>query len=494
MTVFKQCLTLHCRSFKLFVLLWFAGQACLLPAQDHSAINTFVRHPSLKYAGIGINLVDVATGKTLCSHHADLSLCPASTLKVLTTATALEMFGPEYTFSTDISYTGFINAQGTLVGDLLITGSGDPTLGSSCFHGNNHNPEAFLQQWLVAVKKSGIKTIAGNIVVVDDLYGYEGVSNRWMWGDLGNYYAAPTYGVSIFDNTYKVYFKTGVPQSTPEILYTIPEIPELVFENHLKTAANSSDSAYIYGIPFSGERRLYGTVPANKASFFIKGNIPDPGMLLAQTFAAYLKGNGINVSGDPVTARLKNSFQKEEIHPLYTHRGNSLQEIIQVTNFHSNNHFAEHLFHKIGWDQAQAATTHVPTLAAQRIRMFWQQKGVDMQGLFQYDGSGLSDANAISASTLTSLLVYMQKQSSYADIFYQSLPLAGKEGTVKSFLRETRLEGNARIKSGSISKIHAYAGYFEKNGKRYAFAVLVNNFTGNRSALKAQMATLLLGL
>jgi D-alanyl-D-alanine carboxypeptidase/D-alanyl-D-alanine-endopeptidase (penicillin-binding protein 4) len=494
MAAFKRCTTVHYRPFMLFCLLLFTGQACMLPAQNHPAINTFVRHSGLKYAGIGISVVDVSTGKTLCSHQADLSLCPASTLKILTTATALEIFCPEYTFSTDISYTGAINAQGTLNGDLLITGSGDPTLGSSSFNGNSDSPETFLSQWLAAVKQSGIKAIAGNIIVVDDLYGYEGVSNHWTWGDLGNYYAAPTYGISIFDNTYKIYFRTGAPQSTPEILYTTPEMPELFFENHLKAAANNLDSAYICGIPFSCERRLYGTLPANKTSFFIKGNIPDPGMLLAQTFTACLKRNGISVSGDPATTRLKNSLQKGKIHPLYTHLGNTLQEIVQVTNFQSNNHFAEHLFHKIGWNKTQACTTHVPTLAIQKINRFWQQRGIDMQGLFQYDGSGLSNANAVTASTLTSLLIYMQKQSKYADAFYQSLPLAGKEGTVKSFLRGTKLEGNARIKSGSISNVQAYAGYIEKPGKRYAFAIIVNNFTGNRSELKAQMAALLLGL
>jgi D-alanyl-D-alanine carboxypeptidase/D-alanyl-D-alanine-endopeptidase (penicillin-binding protein 4) len=494
MNIFKRFATVNYGSPIFFFLLLFAGQTYMLPAQTHPAINTFVQHPNLKYAGIGINVVDISTGKALCCHNADLSLCPASTLKMLTTATALEIFGSEYTFSTDISYTGAINAQGTLNGDLLIIGSGDPTLGSSSFNRNSDSPETFLPQWLAAVKQSGIKTIAGSIIVVDDLYGYEGVSNRWMWGDLGNYYAAPTYGISIFDNTYKIYFKTGAPQTTPEILYTTPEIPELFFENHLKAAANSQDSAYICGIPFSCERRLYGTVPVNKTSFFIKGNIPDPGMLLAQTFSACLKRNGIHISGDPATTRLKNPLQKEEIHPLYTHSGNTLQEIIRVTNFHSNNHFAEHLFHKIGWDKTQACTTHVPTLAAQKINRFWQQRGIDMQGLFQYDGSGLSNANAITASTLTSLLVYMQKQSKYADVFYQSLPLAGKEGTIKSFLRETKLEGKARIKSGSISNVQAYAGYIEKTGKRYAFAIIVNNFTGNRSELKAQMAALLLGL
>jgi D-alanyl-D-alanine carboxypeptidase/D-alanyl-D-alanine-endopeptidase (penicillin-binding protein 4) len=479
------------RYFFLFCLMLVAGCSCPSPAQNNAAITAFIKNPSLKHAGIGIKVVEIETGKKVCSCNADMALTPASTLKALTTATALEIFGPEYRFSTRIAYRGHISSQGMLEGDLLIVGSGDPTLGTSFL---NDNREIFLRQWLDAIRKAGVKAISGNIIAVDDLYGYEGVSDRWTWGDIGNYYAAPVYGISVFDNAYRLYFKTGAPQSVPEILYTDPAIPGLFFENHLKAADNSLDSAYIHGIPFSYERRIYGTVPANKASFSIKGDIPDPGMFLAQKLADYLNANGIRISGNPTTSRLTSSDKKGNYHEIYTCRGNSLQEIIQAANFRSNNHFAEHLFYKIGWDKTQACTGHVPALAAQRIRTYWQQKGIDTEGLFQYDGSGLSSANAITASMLVSVLAYMQKQSRHADVFYRSLPLAGKEGTVKAFLKGTKSEGTARIKSGSISNVQAYAGYMEKNGKRYAFAVFINYFTGSRAALKEQIARLIDGL
>jgi D-alanyl-D-alanine carboxypeptidase/D-alanyl-D-alanine-endopeptidase (penicillin-binding protein 4) len=486
MIQFKRFFKKHYSCFSVSFFVLFIGYGEYLPAQNDAAINRFAGNPSLKHAGIGIKVVEVTSGKTLSSYNAGLALCPASTLKVLTTATALEMFGPEYRFSTQIAYTGRLLRGGTLEGDLLIVGSGDPTLGSSCF---DENGDLFLTQWSNAIKKAGIKAISGDVVAVDDLYGYEGVSNRWMWGDLGNYYAAPTYGISIFDNTCTLYFRTGAPLSTPEILYIEPEIPGLVFENHLKAASGSSDSAYIYGIPLSNERRLYGTIPAYKTSFSIKGNIPDPGMLLAQVLFHRLKTDGISVAGNPVTSGTKHPGQPLTI--IHTHTGNTLQEIIRVTNFRSNNHFAEHLFHKTGWSETTPCPVHVPTQAADKIKVFWQQKKIDTGGLFQYDGSGLSNANAITASMLTDVLVYMQTQSKYADVFYHSLPLAGKEGTVQSFLQGTGMDGNARMKSGSISRVQAYAGYFQKDGKRCAFAIIVNNFTGSRSALKTQIARLL---
>ncbi len=475
------------RILSLFLVLWGCLMSFYLPAQN-VALNNFVKNTGLKYAGIGIKVVEVETGKVVCAYNDNLSLTPASTLKTLTTASALELFGPSYRYNTSIAYDGTINNRGILEGNLYIIGSGDPTLGSSYF---SDDKNAFLKIWKDTIQNSGIKSITGDIISIDNLFGYEGVSNRWIWGDIGNYYASATYGISVFDNTYLLYLKSGAAKTTPVVLYTDPEITGLTFNNQLQAAANSSDSAYIYGIPLSYDRRLYGSIPANKSSFSIKGDIPDPGLLLVQTLSDYLQKNGIQLLGKATTCRLKTTTPTTKMTELYTHRGNSLDEIIKITNFRSNNHFAEHLFYKIGWDKDQACTTHVPTLAANRISSFWRGKGIDTQGLFQYDGSGLSNADAITASMLTSVLVYMQKQSKYADVFYRSLPTAGKEGTVKSFLNGSKLDGKAHIKSGSISGVQAYTGYVDKNGKRYAFTILVNRFTGSRNTLKNQMENFL---
>ena len=483
----------------LFVVL--CGNTMSSSAQSNQALNAFIKKNGLAYASVGVRVVEIESGKTIGSHNENMALCPASALKALTTATALELFGPDYQYTTTILYEGTINAQGNLTGNLIIKGTGDPSLGSSYLQTDPHpflhkHPEAFLSDWLAAIQKAGIKSISGNILVIDNLFGYEGVSKRWVWEDLGNYYASGTYGVSIFDNSYRLYFKSGAVGTTPTVLRTEPEIPGLTFENHLKAANNSADSAYIYGVPFSFDRKIYGTIPALRSSFSIKGDVPDPGLLLAQTLYNHLQNNGIQISGGAYTSRTQPQPKTtEKQHEIYAHKGSRLKEIIKVTNFRSNNHYAEHLFYKTGWDKSQACTSeYIPSLAAQKIARYWAQKGINTKGLFQYDGSGLANANAISAKTLTDVLIYMQKNSKHANDFYLSLPLAGKEGTVRSFLKGSALDGKARIKSGSIAKVQAYAGYYEKGGKRYAFSVFVNNFTGSRAVLRTQIEQLLLGL
>lgn len=474
-----------------FLLCLTSGLLSPLRAKQNEALTRFLNSSSLSYASIGLKVVEVESGQTICTHNEQIALSPASTLKVLTTATALELFGSDYRFPTYLAYRGAIDSKGVLKGDLLIIGSGDPSLGSAYLSDENR---AFLGEWTAAIKKAGILTIEGDLVVVDNLYGYEGISNRWIWGDIGNYYASGTYGISVFDNSYQLHLQSGAAGTQPTVLRTEPYIPGIRFENHLLAASNSLDSAYIHGIPFSLERRLYGTIPANRSKFTIKGDIPDPGLQLALTFGQYLKDKGVKLTGKSVTDRQATEKDLSNTKILYTHKGHTLEEIIRITNFRSNNHFAEHLFYKTGWDKTEACTEYVPNLAANRTKSFWKEKGIDTEGLFQYDGSGLSNANGITADCLTSVLVYMQKQSKNAEVFYGSMPLTGVEGSVRSFLKGTALAGKARIKSGSISKVHAYAGYLEKGGKKYAFTLLVNNFTGSRSALRTEMERLLLGI
>lgn len=441
-------------------------------------ISSFVNAENLKHAGISFKLVDLTTKKTIAAYNENMALIPASTMKLVTTAASIDLLGENYVYRTKLLYDGILTEQGVLKGNIYVEGVGDPTLGSEYLE---EDKERFLKEWLAAIQKAGIRTISGNVVILDQLFGYNGVSSQWTWEDLGNYYAAGTYGISVFDNTYKLYLKSGAKGTKPAILKTQPVISDLNIDNHLVAATTDNDDAYIYGIPFSYDRSVSGTIPQNRASFVVKGDIPDPGYFLADTFISYLKQNGIKVEGKPTTFRLS-PLKPKSTHELAMTSSKPLTEIIRVVNVRSNNHYAEHLFHTI---EANFKTT---------IADFWTNKGLDTGALFMKDGSGLSPANAVSASFLTDVLVYMNEKSKYSESFYFSLPIAGREGTVTSFLKNTSLEGSARIKSGSIRDVQSYAGYIDAGGKRYAFALIVNHYNGARSNLRKQMEQLLVGL
>ncbi len=465
-------------SFKrnLALLLLFLLFSLLQIHAQGTEISSFIKASNLKHAGIGIKVVEISSGKTIYSYNEQMSFCPASCMKLVSSAAALELLGPDHTYQTLLFTDGGVNAQGVLQGNIYIKGVGDPTLGSEFI---DNNPQAFLGQWIADIRKAGIKSINGKVMSLDGLFGYEGVSSWWLWADMGNYYASGIYGISVFDNIYRLNLKSGVAGSSPEILGWEPSSVELKFENNLKAAVNNTDSAYIYGKPFDPVRQIFGTIPQKRSLFTIKGDIPDPGMFLASYFTSELKKAGIRVSGRASSSRVE-EFDPEEKKVLSQTISPNLKKIIQVINFRSNNHYAEHLFRKIGSEN--------------KVKSFWKSKGLDTDALFMYDGSGLSPVNAVSVDFLTDLLVYMATKSKYSEAFYLSLPCAGKEGTVINFLKGTSLDGVSRMKSGSMEGIYSYSGYVDKNGKRYAFSIIVNKFNGARPDVRSQIEKLLLSL
>jgi D-alanyl-D-alanine carboxypeptidase/D-alanyl-D-alanine-endopeptidase (penicillin-binding protein 4) len=446
-------------------------------AQTSQALKDFIKKENLNHAGIGFKAVDLTTGKVFANYNDKTAFTPASILKIVTTATALDVLGSNYHYETPLFTDGIVE-NAVLKGNLYIKGSGDPTLGSE-FSGKNK--EAFVNDFLSGIKKEGIRTIEGDVVALDQLFGYEGISHKYLWEDLGNYYAPGVYGISVFDNTYRVFLQSFSSGSSTRILSMDPEISAIHFTNDIIAGDAHSEEPAIFGLPFSYERRLYGTIPADKASFELKGDIPDPGLFLAEYLVASLRKNGIEVKGKASTYRLapQEPPVKKEI---AVNRSNTLASIVKIVNFRSNNHYAEHLFKTLTLDK--------------RINLpaYWKAKGLDATALFMYDGSGISPSNAVSAGFLTDILVYMDKKTGKTGAFYQSLPVAGKEGTVASLLKKTVLEEKVHIKSGSITNVQSYAGYVEKGDKRYAFTLIINNFTGKRAVLRKDIEQLLIGI
>jgi D-alanyl-D-alanine carboxypeptidase/D-alanyl-D-alanine-endopeptidase (penicillin-binding protein 4) len=463
--------------YYLFIICFLFAGLENASAQTPQALKAFIQKENLQHAGIGFKAVDLTTGKTIAAYNENVSLTPASNMKIVTTATALEVLGSDFHFETPLFHDGLIKTS-VLNGNLYIQGTGDPTLGSEHTGGEK---DAFLAQWLSGVRNAGIKCIEGDVIVLDQLFGYGGVSDKWMYEDLGNYYAPGIYGVSVFDNMYRLYVQSYSPGILTTILSMQPEIETLVFSNELTAGDTNSDKSMVSGFPFSYQRRLYGTIPPDKSSLAVKGDMPDPGLFLANYFKTYLQNNGIEVKGKGSTFRL-NSHIPDAQSLLSTVQSPPLASIIRVVNVKSNNHYAEYLFQTL------------KTVNKIDIAAYWKTKRLDSSALFMYDGSGISPVNAVSACFLTDLLAYMYKKEGVKGAFYKSFPLAGKEGTVVSFLKNTPLAGKAHIKSGSITDVQSYSGYIEKDNKIYAFSLIINRFSGERTNLRKDIEQLLVNL
>ena len=416
-------------------------------------------------------------------------------MKTVATATALEILGEDYRYPTTLEYDGILES-GTLEGNLYIKGSGDPSLGSSHFAPGQNK---FLSTWIAALQKAGIKHITGSVISDESIFDTEGVSIKWLREDMGNYYAPGSYGISIFDNMYKLSLQTGAAGTRPVLKGTEPDIPFIRFKNYLKAAPVSSDSAYIIGAPLDDVRYLYGVLPANREAYVLKGDIPDPALYLARYLTDQLQQKGIRVDGSPSCYRIEveeNRWKKGERKEIVTTYSPTLREIASVCNHVSHNLYADALVKTVGLQYKPRRNEMISSFGrgVQVVKEYWEKKGLDVFPLRMNDGSGLAPADKVSAGFMGELLVYMATESAVSDAFIASLPQAGIEGSVRNFLKGSKLQGKAHLKSGGITGVRSYAGYITKDGKTYAVAVFSNNYSCPMSRMTRALEKLLLQL
>lgn len=467
----------------------------LAGAQTPAPVKWLLQAPYMRGASFSLVVKDVQEGRTVYCYDTDRLQSSASVLKTVATATALEILGEDYRYPTALEYDGILE-NGTLEGNLYIKGSGDPSLGSSHFAlGQNK----FLSTWIAALQKAGIKHITGSVISDESIFDTEGVSIKWLREDMGNYYAPGSYGISIFDNMYKLSLQTGAAGTRPVLKGTEPDIPFIRFKNYLKAAPVSSDSAYIIGAPLDDVRYLYGVLPANREAYVLKGDIPDPALYLARYLTDQLQQKGIRVDGSPSCYRIEveeNRWKKGERKEIVTTYSPTLREIASVCNHVSHNLYADALVKTVGLQYKPRRNEMISSFGrgVQVVKEYWEKKGLDVFPLRMNDGSGLAPADKVSAGFMGELLVYMATESAVSDAFIASLPQAGIEGSVRNFLKGSKLQGKAHLKSGGITGVRSYAGYITKDGKTYAVAVFSNNYSCPMSRMTRALEKLLLQL
>ena len=284
-------------------------------------------------------------GETVFEYNSIKSLTPASVMKLITSAVALELLGPQYTFRTSLGYTGTINKRtGKLKGNIVIRGGGDPALGSNYF---SDYYDDFMAGWVKEIKRLGIKKIEGRVITDDSYYDFQPVPAKWLWEDAGNYYGAGAYGLSVFDNTYEIHLKTSSDSSRLFIKEIVPNECKYEFSNWL-IAAGTSDEGYVFAAPYSTNGWIAGSVPVNMDDFVLKASITDPPLLIARMINDKLEAADILISGDPTTTRLEQKSISDKVVPVTETISPPLEKIIEVLNHESVNLYAEHLIKELG--------------------------------------------------------------------------------------------------------------------------------------------------
>jgi len=472
--------------FSIFLALLFFNAGKTMPAAKKSLRDLaadIAAASSFKYGQWSVYVLDAASGEVLLDLNSEKTLAPASNLKLLTSAAALEFLGEDKQFRTSLGYQGTIHSDGRLEGDLIIRGQGDPTLGSEEMPGVL-TLEPLLDEFVGKVIGQGIRSISGNLIADDSYLDYMPLPGEWYWTDIGNYYAAGTSGLCINENLYHLFFKpAGRVGDSASVLRTEPEVPGLKFINHMKTGPpGSGDNGFIYAAPWQYEHQLEGTIPAGVNEFSIKGSLPDPAKFAVQLLARRLDERQIPVSGAPLTVRETEPLSGREIY-FYTVSSPPLSEIVYRLNKKSINLYADQLLKIIGREMNDEGSFEAGT---EWITDWLAEKQIYSEGLYLYDGSGLSRADAVSTRLFAEFLAYVSKQP-YFDTFYRSLGIAGDTDDIsymKNMGRGTRAEKNVRAKTGSITRVRAHSGYVRtRSQKLLCFSMIANNYDGTRGAV-----------
>jgi len=454
------------------------GQNEALIKRLDAATETLRSNEQLKRAHLGIAVIDIESGRLLKTVNASSSLVPASLMKVPTTATAINVLGEDYRFTTELCYSGTLS-NGVLTGDILIIGGGDPSLGGGRPNGAL-GLDALLARWADAIQQAGISSIKGNIIGEESLAPGAEPSPYWQWNDIGNYYGAGAGALIINENKYTLKLqKTARVGDKPKILSYDPDPGQLRWTNLLSSGTpNSGDQSYIFGAPGTMDRVIRGTIPAGKGVFKVKGSLPDPARHAADWLAEVLEDRGINVSGDAIAASRVGA--KRSATSLDTYESPTLKELVKQTNFKSLNLFAEAFFNALGrhWK-----IENNPAEVGDRIVEYWRGRGLHTDGWEQLDGSGLTMRNMITPLQMTQLL-----QLSANSTIPSSLPRVGKEGTVRGVLRNQTSAARIRAKSGTLARSKGFCGFAEtSDGRQIAFTLIANNFTGKDRTLRVAL-------
>lgn len=445
---------------------------CLSFSQE-KALETFLADTEMTRASVSLCILDASTGESVMEYNSEKSLTPASVLKLVTSAASLEMLGPEYSFKTSVGYSGRLNKHsGLLSGDIIIKGGGDPALGSPYF--SDHYGD-FLSKWIEDIKKTGIKKIDGRIITDDSYYDYLPVPAKWLWEDAGNYYGAGVYGLSVYDNTYEIHFRTSSDSLSVVTTGFVPKECSFEFVNRM-VAAGTDSNGYVFAAPYSINGWLSGTIPVDKEDFILKASITDPPLLIAKIIDRKLKEAGVKISGESTTTRLQQRPITEQVIQVTETTSPPLKNIIEVLNHNSINLYAEHLTKELGKVFKNSGSTES---GIEVIKEFLSFNNLKNDGLFMEDGSGLSPMDAINSKAVADLLYFMKKNGEYFTEYFSSLPDAGKEGTLKYYFNDPVFESRINAKSGSMTRVRSFAGYLRTlSDRELIFSIIVNDYSG----------------
>lgn len=442
----------------------------------------------------GVLVVSLDRGDTIFSYQPDLPLAPASNMKLYTSAAALYYLGPEFRFSTYLMTDGKIEG-GVLRGDLIVYGTGDPTLSGRYFRDGPTIWENFADSLLAL----GVTEIEGDIVGDASYFGDDGAGEGWQESYISASYAALSSALSYNENLVALHIQPGEEVGWRPSVRLVPGGEGIALVNQARTVpAGRRTSIEVTRPAYDGPIVIRGQIALGTAGIWRSVPVADPARFAAAVLRQTLVKRGIRVGGEiravldeaesPVAGRsvFAPAFDKTPpLRVLAIHQSPPLQEILTIVNKKSHNLFSDVVLRTIG-----RVVTGEGTIVggAKAVHYLMEcETGTEDSGLEIYDGSGLSALNRTTARTTIRLLSYMAESPMW-ESFWATLPEAGESDGLRR-MYSTRAARNLRAKTGTIDRVSALSGYVRAaNGEFLAFSIISNNVPSTWRAKRVEDA------
>jgi len=441
------------------------------PIERREALDAIFNDPLFARATFGVRVESLADGRVLYTRNSEKLVVPASNMKLLTMAVAAEKLGWDFTFETRLDAAGAV-ADGTLTGDLIVVGSGDPSIDSQ-----NFGAAPVFESWADALVAAGIRRVEGRLIGDDNTFDDTIVGPGWAWDYLGDGYAAGSSGLNYNENTAVIRIWPGATVGALARVELSPAGHGLVLSASVTTSpAGGTPSMSQFRQPGGDALMLSGTIPLGRAVVIRTAAVENPTQFFVNGFKAALDARGIFVRGGawdidaltgPPTTTSRRTIATRRSLPLSSLGAYFLKE--------SQNFYGEAILKTMGQRAAKVGSTAAGKGVVTETLTAW---GIPADAYVMYDGSGLSRYNYVSADAIVSLLKHVWSDARLRGPFLAALPVGGQDGTLGLRMRNTVLAGRVQAKTGTISNVRSLSGFLvTESGERLVFSMIANHFT-----------------
>ena len=444
-------------------------------------VREIVARPEFAASNLAIKVASLDTGRVMLEENADKWMQPASNMKLYTVAAALDRLGPDYRFITSVYAPSRADASGTIRGDLVVYGRGDPSYATRFNAANDTDYYRAIDDLATRITAAGVRRVEGDLVGDESYFTGGPLPTGWEWDDLQWWYGAEVSALTVNDNSVDLSVKPGARVGDPCRITIGPDTSAVTIVDRTKTSDRGTTRELSVHRPLGQNTiEIRGTMPLDDRGLTASLAVSRPALVFVTMLRTALERRGVVFTGNVRTLDAQaradgNPLPVSTLVEIATRQSPPLSVVAAQTLKPSQNLYAELILRALGKATSanQKQTSEEAGIAA--VKDFIARAGVAPDRLVMRDGSGLSRANLVTAEATTQLLVYMNLHRT-GPVFREALPVAGLDGTLRNRMKGTPAQNNVRAKTGTLGTATSLSGYvFSASGERLVFSLMINN-------------------